>query len=97
MNITPERALELADTLEIEADCIAVAAHLTDTDPQEVTEKRDAAAILRHYAEILPKWQAVLDAEPVAWRNPESTSEDYAFSFWPSPSYCVSLIIKPAP
>ena len=47
---TPERALELAD--------------LVNGWPEDPYELDELIAILRHYAEIAPKYQAVLDAEP---------------------------------
>lgn len=65
MNITPERALEFAKLLEANEVVFNDGQYdyyLTDLFP----EAFDVAAILRHYAEIAPKWQAVLNAEPVA-------------------------------
>lgn len=65
MTPAPERALELADYLE----------HKLDNDQDALVKfaamstkevKAEIAAILRRYAEIAPKWQAVLDAKPVA-------------------------------
>ena len=53
---TPERALELAAILELGSRFKAM------------QRSGEIAAILRHYAEIAPKYQAVLDAEPVAYR-----------------------------
>lgn len=70
MNVTPERSLELADEYDRQAERHILIA----TDPfadagwqqEQAGECLEKAAILRHYAEIAPKWQAVLDAEPVA-------------------------------
>lgn len=53
MNPTPERALELANIL-------------TGPMVAERSEEDEAAAILCAYADLYRKWQAVLDAEPVA-------------------------------
>ena len=71
MTPTPERALELAELCENEAESGFDAAEraagtpeLADAYMHGVRISREKAAILRHYAEILPKWQAVLDAEP---------------------------------
>lgn len=76
MGITPERALELADEYaglvkerrrlskryaDLAEPVIALSIEVEAADLEE------KAAIFRHYAEILPKWQAVLDAEPVAY------------------------------
>jgi hypothetical protein len=55
MNITPTRALELANIVEEWADA--------QTDGLEF----EVSAFLRAYAEIAPRWQAVLDAEPVVY------------------------------
>lgn len=54
---TPERALELANLIgRLTGPCFA------ELSPGTAKE---AAAVLRHYAELSQKWQAVLDAEPL--------------------------------
>lgn len=99
---TPERALELAKEFEIPED---------ERDlycEDEAKKVEDCAAILRHYAEILPKWQAVLDAEPVAYFNTKWKMAAEADALYKqygckdissSPAYqsgeLVQLIIKP--
>lgn len=56
-----------------------------------IYEPEDADA-----AEALAVLIAIKEAEPVAWLNPESTNEDYAFSFGPpGGSWNVPLIRKP--
>jgi hypothetical protein len=57
MTPTPERALELADLLEVCQPNVLINGAPVD----------EIRAYLRHYADIAPRWQAVLDAEPVAW------------------------------
>lgn len=81
---TAERALELAEKLAMRA-----------LSPFGWEEQEEAESILRHYAEILPKYEAIMAAEPVAWHSPDSTNEDYAFSFQPGGSWSIPLIIKP--
>lgn len=71
MDITPDkaeglaqRALELADFAD---ECAASLDELLgDLSSTTVVAYRELAKLARHYAEIAPKWQAVLDAEPVA-------------------------------
>lgn len=65
MNITPERALELANKISagecrLSVQGSFVLSNLMDCD-------RDIVAVLRAYADIAPKWQAVLDAPAVAY------------------------------
>ena len=66
MNITTDkaeglaqRALELANEIEPVRDYKIKKLTLRNPAASQIVE------ILRHYAEIAPKWQAVLDAEPV--------------------------------
>jgi len=109
MNITPERAIDLAE----EIDSALKAGEFIG---EGLAEAADCLAILRHYAEIAPKWQAVLDAEPVAARIFSGEShhfddvfdlnahEDPAALLTDLEEYakrrgfcCDKLIIKPAP
>jgi hypothetical protein len=55
MNITPTRALELAER------------SLNFFDNLGMSEKLEISACLKSYAEIAPRWQAALDAEPVVY------------------------------
>ena len=113
MNITPEaeplgsehqardlaqRALELANEIEPVRDYKIKKLTLWNPAASEIV------AILRHYAEIAPKWQAVLDAEVVAtvcghsYPVPEGVS--FSSKDWDR-LYALpagtELIIKPAP
>lgn len=99
MTPTPERALAFAKALKDSAD---------ESRPRTWAEREqrivlladhaeEIARMLTHYAEILPKWQAVLDAEPVA------TVSYHRFRLleWlvsnDSVASGTQLIIKPAP
>ena len=86
MTTTPERALELAQKLLMNPG-----GYLTGVEILE------AETVLRHYAEIAPRWQAVLDAPTVAWL----VHAEYPY---PLPDGPIEgglprspLIIKPAP
>lgn len=102
MTPTPERALELADEYDRQADrhILIAADPFADAEWQQeqADECLEKATILRHYAEILPKWQAVLDAEPVGsvvkFLETRAFAEHDKFQQLPPGT---QLIIKPAP
>lgn len=111
MNITPERILELAEWAE------DTASYFDTTDEHgyiicEAEEEKQIylqiSACLKSYAEILPKWQALLNAEPVAYglTNTAITGNPHALMVLaieipPNGQYGGALwhplIIKPAP
>lgn len=109
MNITPDtepngsehkaeglaqRALELAEWAE--ASCGYT------HNIKDIKRLMEVSAFLKSYAEIAPKWQAVLDSEAVAYAThhdepmlfPSIGEAGEYCEYWESP---IPLIIKPAP
>lgn len=68
---TPGRAIELAEHNE-KMSGLARAAESETSNPEWMTiiaRHSDTAAILRDYADLRRKWDAVVNAEPVAWQE----------------------------
>lgn len=73
MNITPERALELAERFEAFAKgyaAIAASRSLTTSETLTQTHSSETAAILRHYSELLSRIENANPAE-LRWVLPD--------------------------
>lgn len=82
--VSPERALELANKVA--------------GGGGKITQEDDASiiAILRAYADLAQKWQAVLDAEPVAESYAHHSAGEIGYcKFFTSVDRGELLIIKP--
>lgn len=73
--MTPERLRDIADGLEISADCKAVCDVVTDAELDVATIQREICLALREYADALEKCEPVYQYCLLSWHD--TTKEDY--------------------